>query len=109
MVRYQSGQMDQTVNLTAHAFEGSNPSLTTSINKSFSALILLRALEKDSQKEVLGEKRIFSPIGVLNIYAKGRKVLKGNHWGFLLRSSALSFPVAAERRILPSLPSQAKK
>ncbi len=29
MVRYQSGQMDQTVNLTAQAFEGSNPSLTT--------------------------------------------------------------------------------
>ena len=28
-MRYQSGQMDQTVNLTAQAFEGSNPSLTT--------------------------------------------------------------------------------
>ncbi len=29
-VRYQSGQMDQTVNLAAQAFDGSNPSLTTS-------------------------------------------------------------------------------
>ena len=27
-VRYSSGQRDQTVNLTANAFEGSNPSLT---------------------------------------------------------------------------------
>ena len=31
MVRYQSGQMDQAVNLTAQAFEGSNPSLTTNL------------------------------------------------------------------------------
>ena len=29
VVRYQSGQMDQTVNLTAQAFGGSNPPLTT--------------------------------------------------------------------------------
>jgi hypothetical protein len=27
--RYPSGQRDQTVNLTAYAFEGSNPSLST--------------------------------------------------------------------------------
>ena len=31
MVRYQSGQMDQTVNLTAQAFGGSNPPLTTNL------------------------------------------------------------------------------
>ena len=29
LVRYHSGQMDQTVNLAAQAFDGSNPSLTT--------------------------------------------------------------------------------
>jgi hypothetical protein len=29
MVGYHSGQMDQTVNLAAKAFEGSNPSPTT--------------------------------------------------------------------------------
>ncbi len=29
VVRYPSGQRDQTVNLAAHAFEGSNPSLST--------------------------------------------------------------------------------
>jgi hypothetical protein len=28
LVRFLSGQKDQTVNLTAQAFEGSNPSLT---------------------------------------------------------------------------------
>ena len=32
-VRCQSGQMDQTVNLTAYAFGGSNPSLTNNENK----------------------------------------------------------------------------
>ena len=41
MVRYQSGQMDQAVNLTAQAFEGSNPSLTTSnINSALLSFII---------------------------------------------------------------------
>ena len=31
--RYQSGQMGQTVNLLAHAYGGSNPSLPTYINQ----------------------------------------------------------------------------
>ena len=32
MGRYRSGQTGQTVNLLAHAFEGSNPSLPTTKN-----------------------------------------------------------------------------
>ena len=31
--KYQSGQMGQTVNLLAHAFGGSNPSLPTGIER----------------------------------------------------------------------------
>jgi hypothetical protein len=31
--RYPSGQRDQTVNLAAYVFEGSNPSLSTIFNK----------------------------------------------------------------------------
>ena len=44
-VRYQSGQMDQTVNLAAQAFEGSNPSLTTIPNASDRTAIQMPLIE----------------------------------------------------------------
>ena len=40
--RYRSGQTGQTVNLLAHAFEGSNPSLPT--NTELNGSLILRSI-----------------------------------------------------------------
>ena len=53
--------MDQTVNLTAHAFEGSNPSLTTSNNKSGLLPILNTHIEEGFAKRGFGGKDSFPP------------------------------------------------
>jgi len=42
-------------------------------------------VDENLQKRVW-EKKDFSPIGVIGFFAEGRKILKGNHQGFLLRS-----------------------
>ena len=52
MVRCQSGQMDQTVNLAARAYEGSNPSLTTNF---FSEKVGTEAtLRNPTNRRILG-------------------------------------------------------
>ena len=63
MERYPSGQRDQTVNLAAHAFEGSNPSLST---------ILLDMLEAFRRFERRVKSFSFNQVGAF--YCKCSKI-----------------------------------
>jgi hypothetical protein len=46
MERYPSGQRDQTVNLTAYVFEGSNPSLSTIFDRESTQVCNPRVMRK---------------------------------------------------------------
>jgi hypothetical protein len=70
--------MDQTVNLTAQAFGGSNPPLTTSIKPSVCEPILIPHVGGGFVKRGFEGKDCFPPR--LSITCEGKDILKGNHW-----------------------------
>ncbi len=61
--RYQSGQLEQTVNLSSYDFEGSNPSLPTHLKLLSSSFSKMTILYKTSGSSSVGRATAFQAVG----------------------------------------------